>query len=57
MVKYLVFSVIFLSIAVLGLISQNDGLFAAGVASSSIYTVGNMLRTDLTLIINKKENK
>lgn len=55
MVKYSVFGVIFLGVAILGIISQNDGLFAAGIASANIYTVGNMLRTDI--LGNTKENK
>lgn len=54
MVKYVIFGVIFLGIAVLGIVSDNDGLFAAGIASANIYTVGNMLRTDI--LGNKKEN-
>lgn len=54
MVKYLVFSLVFLGIGALGIVSQNDALFVAGITSSNIYTVGNMLRTDV--LVNKKEN-
>lgn len=54
MVKYIVFAWLFLVIAVLGIISSNDGLFAAGIASANIYSVGSMLRTEI--LVNKKEN-
>lgn len=54
MIKYTVFAVIFLGIAIMGIISSNDGLFAAGIASANIYTVGSMIRTEI--LVNKKEN-